>query len=195
MEKQDFDPDTKTLVKIIQFCKRMEEAEDFCVGRDAQKTKTTTNKVNHDKVKTNKKEKSSLSGNQKYCLIHEDNHTHNSDKCHVLVKWVQAMRRSDGEERKPPHKKPWNRDATKGNGSSKKELAAFVRKQAWKELHAFTKQRKASASSKENETGSISSSGGELDLSSFDYDKMDSLVIDLADKAKQSNEDGSNVSV
>jgi hypothetical protein len=28
MEKQDFDPDTKTLVKIIQFCKSMEEAED-----------------------------------------------------------------------------------------------------------------------------------------------------------------------
>jgi hypothetical protein len=45
MEKQGFDPDTKTLVKIIQFCERMEEAEDFGVGRDAQKTKATHNKV------------------------------------------------------------------------------------------------------------------------------------------------------
>jgi hypothetical protein len=35
MEKQDFDPDTKTLVKIIQFCERMEEAENFGNGRDA----------------------------------------------------------------------------------------------------------------------------------------------------------------
>ncbi len=91
MEKQGFDPDTKTLVEIIQFCERMEEAEDFGVGRDAQKTKTTTNKVKYDKVKydkvkTDKKEKSSSSGDQKYCLIHGDNHTHDSDECHVLVK-------------------------------------------------------------------------------------------------------------
>jgi hypothetical protein len=176
MEKQDFDPDTKTLVKIIQFCERMEEAEDFGNGRD-------------------KKEKSVLSGNQKHCLIHGDNHTHNSDECHVLVKRVQAMRRSDGEERKPPHKKPWNRNAAKGNGSSKKELAAFVRQQARKELHAFTKQRKTSASSKDNETESVSSSGGEIDLSSFDYDEMDNLVIYSADEAKPNNEDGSDVSV
>jgi hypothetical protein len=35
MEKQGFDPDTKTLVEIIQFCERMEEAEDFGVGLDA----------------------------------------------------------------------------------------------------------------------------------------------------------------
>jgi hypothetical protein len=195
MEKQDFDPDTKTLVENIQFCKRMEEAENFGVGRDAQKTKMTTNKVQHDKVKANKKEKSSLSGNQKYCLIHGDNHTHNLDECHVLVKRVQAMRRSDGEERKPLHKKPWNRDAAKGNGSSNKDLAAFVRKQARKELHTFTKQRKTSASSKDDETGSVSSSGGELDLSSFDYDEMDNLFINSADKTEQSNEDGSDVSV
>jgi hypothetical protein len=60
MEKQGFDPDTKTLVEIIQFCKRMEEAEDFGIGQDAQKTKTTTNKVNYNKVKTNKKDQSEV---------------------------------------------------------------------------------------------------------------------------------------
>jgi hypothetical protein len=194
MEKQGFDPDTKTLVEIIQFCERMEEAEDFGVGRDAQKTKTTHNKVKHDKVKGDKKEKPSSSGDHKYCLLHGDNHTHNSDECHVLVKRVQAMRRSDGDKRKPSHKKPWNRDAAKGNGSSKKELAAFVRKTARKELHAFTKRRKTSASSKDEDTKSVSSSGGELDLSSFDYDEMDKLAID-SDEAKQSSEDGSYVSV
>jgi hypothetical protein len=70
-----------------------------------------------------------------------------------------------------------------------------VWQQARKELHAFTKQCKTSASSKEDETGSVSSSGGELDLSSFDYDKMDKLAIDSADEAEQSSEDGSDVSV
>jgi hypothetical protein len=105
------------------------------------------------------------------------------------------MRRSDGEERKPSHKTPWNRDAAKGNGSSKKELAAFVQKTARKELHAFTKRRKTLASSKDDDTKSVSSSGGELDLSSFDSDEMDNLAIDSADDAEQSNEDGSDVSV
>jgi hypothetical protein len=68
-----------------------------------------------------------------------------------------------------------------------------VRKTAWKELHAFTKQRKTSASSKDDDTKSVSSSGGELDLSSFDYDEMDKLAIDS--DAEQSSEDGSDVSV
>jgi hypothetical protein len=82
----------------------MELAKDFGIGQDAQKTKTTTNKVKHNKVKTNKKEKSSLSGDQKHCLIHGDNHTHNSDECHVLVKRVQAICRHNGNKRKPPLK-------------------------------------------------------------------------------------------
>jgi hypothetical protein len=87
-------------------------------------------------------------------------------------------------------------DAAKGNGSSKKELAAFVRQhQARKELHAFTKQCKTLALSKDNETGSVSSSGGELDLSLFDYNEMANLVIDSMDEAKQKAKDGSNVSV
>jgi hypothetical protein len=44
------------------------------------------------------------------------------------------MRRHNNDKRKPLNKKPWNRDAIKGNDSSKKELAAFVRQQAQKEL-------------------------------------------------------------
>jgi hypothetical protein len=43
--------------------------------------------------------------------------------------------------------------------------------------------------------GSVSSSGGELDLSLFDYDKMDNLILDLADETEQKAKNGSDVSV
>jgi hypothetical protein len=58
----------------------------------------------------------------------------------------------------------------------------------------LSKRRKTSTSSQEEDTKSVSSSGGELDLSSFDYDEMDKLAIN-SDEAEQSSEDGSDVSV
>jgi hypothetical protein len=149
MEKQDFDPDDKSLIKVVQFCKRMEEAEDFHRDKD--------NKKNTKKPKANKKEKSSLSEGPKHCLLHGDNYTHNTDECHVLKKQAKSLRHWDDDNRKPPYKnKSWKQDVEQGTSSSKKELAAFVQKQACKELHAFAKKRKA-LSFEDNKEGSIGS--------------------------------------
>jgi hypothetical protein len=38
MDKQDFDPITKTLAEVVDFCERMEAAEDFEPAREGQKT-------------------------------------------------------------------------------------------------------------------------------------------------------------
>jgi len=194
MEKQDFDPDTKTLIEVIQFCERMEEAEDFQAGRDAKKT--------NKKAKAEKKhEKSASSDGLKHCLLHGDNHTHVTDECHVLKKQARAMRHRDDDDRKPPYKnKSWKRDADKGTSSSKKELAAFVRKQACKELHAFAKKHKASSEEDEEEdeksTGSLNHfEDGEIDLSAFNYSEMDNLKIDSDDDTVQSAKGKSDVSV
>jgi hypothetical protein len=197
MEKQDFDPDTKTLIEVIQFCERMEEAKDFQPGRDAKK--------NHSNKKAKgerKYEKSAPSGNgPKHCLLHGDNHTHVMDECHVLKKQAAALRcRNDDDDRKPPYKKSWKRDAEKGTNSSKKELAAFVRKQARKELHAFAKKRKASSDEDDEEeeksVGSLNHfEDGEIDLSAFNYSEMDDLKIDSDDDTVQSAKGKSDVSV
>jgi hypothetical protein len=175
----------------------MEEAEDFQPGRDAKK------KNSNKKAKGEKKhEKSAPSADgPKYCLLHGDNHTHVTDECHVLKKQAGALRRrNDDDDRKPPYKKSWKRDADKGTNSSKKELAAFVRKQARKELNAFAKKRKASSDEDdEEEEKSVGSlhhfEAGEIDLSAFNYSEMDNLKIDSDDDTVQSAKGKSDVSV
>jgi hypothetical protein len=84
MEKQDFDPDDKSLIEVVQFCKRMERAEDFQPNKG--------NKKDTKKSKANKKEKSSSAEGPKHCLLHGDNYTHTTDECHVLKKQAKSMR-------------------------------------------------------------------------------------------------------
>jgi hypothetical protein len=191
MEKQDFDPDDKSLIEVVQFCERMEEAEDFQPNKG--------NKKDTKKSKADKKEKSSSAEGPKHCLLHGDNYTHTTDECHVLKKQARNMRHRDDDDRKPPYKnKSWKRDAEQGTSSSKKELAAFVRKQARKELNAFAKKRKA-LSSDDDEEGSVGSlhhlEAGEIDLATFNYSEMDDLKIESDDETVKSTKDKSEISV
>jgi hypothetical protein len=192
MEKQDFDPNDKSLLEVVQFCKRMKEAEDFHPNKDSKK--------NTKKPKANKKETSSSSEGPKHCLLHGDNYTHTTDKCHVLKKQAKSLRHWDDDDRKPPYKnKSWKRDAEQGTSSSKKEPAAFVRKQACKELHAFATKRKALYSKDNNEesVGSLHKNleAGEIDLAAFNYSEMDDLKIDSDNDTIKSTKDKSKVSV
>jgi hypothetical protein len=83
MEKQDFDPDDKSLIKVVQFCERMEEAKGFHPNKG--------NKKNDKKPKANKKEKSFLLEGPKHCLLHGDNYTHTTDECHVLKRQAKSL--------------------------------------------------------------------------------------------------------
>jgi hypothetical protein len=56
MDKQDFDPITKTLAEVVDFCERMEAGKDFEPARDGQKTST--------KSKPDKKKDYSKQGKQ-----------------------------------------------------------------------------------------------------------------------------------
>jgi hypothetical protein len=176
MDKQGFDPIDKTLAEVVDFCERMENAEDFEPARDGSKT---NNKSNKSKSKDNGKGKSS--GGGKYCLLHGDNPTHNTDDCLVLKKQAKQLRSGNDGDRKPAFKnKTWKRDADKSTNSSKKELAAFVRKQTRKELYAFAKKRKASDDDDEESLNNIEE--GEIDLARFNFADMDNLKIDSDDE-------------
>ena len=191
MDKQDFDPVTKSLTEVIHFCERMEAAEDFEPARDGVKTISSKK----DKNKSTGKSKSSSGGN-KYCLLHGTNDSHTSDECHVLKKQAKSLRRSD-DDKKPEYKnKTWKRDAAKSTTTSKKELATFVRKQARKELYAFAKKRKVSEDDDEQSTASLNNvemekEEGEVDLSVFNFGNMDDLKIDSEDDGS----DGDEISV
>lgn len=180
MDKQGFDPVEKELQEVIDFCERMENAEDFEPAREGGKTKS------HDsKPKSKDSHKGKSSGGGKYCLLHGNNGTHNTDDCLVLKKQAKSLKANDGD-RKPAFKnKTWKRDADKSTNSSKKELAAFVRKQARKELYAFANKRKASDDDDEKSLNNVEE--GEVDFSMFNFKDMDDLKIDSDDEAKDSD--------
>jgi hypothetical protein len=135
MDKQDFDPITKTLAKVVDFCKRMEATEDFEPAHDGQKT---SNKSKSDKKKDYSKQgKSDSKSSNKYCLLHGSNPSHTTDKCHVLKKQAQSLRKTakrDGNQKPAFNNNTWKHNASKSTSTSKKDLATFVRKQARKEL-------------------------------------------------------------
>jgi hypothetical protein len=157
-------------------------------------------KKNGKSSTNNNNTKSNGQGGTKYCLLHGNNTTHNSDDCHVLKKQA-AILKGDGGGKMPASKnKTWKRDANKSTSTSKKELAAFVRKQARKELHAFSKEAKKrkviedDTDDDNNSQASLNqmdeeSEEGEIDISAFNYSKMDDLKIDSDD------EDGDEISV
>jgi hypothetical protein len=198
MDKQDFDPIVKTLAEVVDFCKRMEAAEDFEPACDGQKT---SHKSKSDKKKDYSKQgKSDSKGSYKYCLLHGNNTSHTTDECHVLMKQAQSLRKTaerDGNQKPAFNNKTWKRDASKSATASKKELATFVRKQARKELYTFTKKRKMTDDDDdEKSTASLnnikSKEDGEIDLSAFNFQDMDNLKIDSEDDMDSSS---SNVSV
>lgn len=180
MDKQGFDPCEYELTQVIDFCERMESAEDFEPARDGGKTKSNDGRV----PKKGSSSKKSKSDGGKYCLLHGNNGSHNTDDCMVLKNQAKSLRNNDGD-RKPPYKnKTWKRDADKSTSSSKKELAAFVRKQARKELYAFAKKRKASEDDEQSvhamEEGEVSD--GSLDLSKLNFNDMANLKNDSSDE-------------
>jgi hypothetical protein len=195
MDKQDFDPIVKTLNEVINFCERMEAAEDFEPARDGQKT---SHKSKSDKKKDYSKQgKSNSKSSNKYCLLHGNNPSHTTDKCHVLKKQAQSLRKTakrDGNQKPAFNNKTWKRNASKSATTSKKELATFVRKQARKELYAFTKKRKMTNNDDDKKsTASLnnieSKEEGKIDLSAFNFQDMDDLKIDSKDDMDSSSSD------
>lgn len=185
MDKQGFDPVEKELQEVVDFCERMENAEDFEPAREGGKTKSNDGKSNKPH-KGSPKGKSN--GGGKYCLLHGDNPTHNTDDCLVLKKQAKMLRSGNDGDRKPAYKnKTWKRDADKSTNSSKKELAAFVRKQTRKELYAFAKKRKASDDDDEEDLNNIEE--GEIDLSKFNFADMDNLKIDSDDEDEKGSDE------
>jgi hypothetical protein len=188
MDKQGFDPVEHTLTDVIHFCERMEATEDFDPARDGGKTKSKDGKV----PRKDSSAKKSKSEGGKYCLLHGNNGSHNTDDCMVLKNQAKALRNNDGD-RKPAYKnKTWKRDADKSTNSSKKELAAFVRKQARKELYAFAKKRKASEDDDDKSVNAMEQ--GEIDFSEFNFGNMDNLKID-SDDSDDDSKNGDEVSV
>jgi hypothetical protein len=124
MDKQDFDPYKREDIQaVIQFCERMESAED---SDHTQKLGSNSKNSNKKTRFSNNKGKPSK-GNGKWCKYHKTD-THDTSECSVL-KNMNESGRSSSSDKKPFNKnKRWTKKANNAKKFRKKKLNALVKK-------------------------------------------------------------------
>ena len=173
MDRQGFDPITKSPIEVVNFQERIEQSEDFdgtVVDRSQRSSSSSGNKKK--KARTSNTE----SKGTKFCLKHgKCNHT--SDECEYLKKQVENSNSSSSGGKFG--NKTWSRKADDAKKSSKKELAAFVKKavaaKVKKELNSLDKKRKSSS-----DDDSFDLNAFDKELEGFNYKDMENLSIDDA---------------
>ena len=133
MQRQGFDPFSKTPTQVVEFMERVEVAESIngtkpqgTSGGNSKKTKTPT------KTQRN----SDDGGEVKYCELHgEGNHT--TKKCRT----IQRMK-SEGTYNKSKNK-TWTRKADEAKKESSKELQALIKKAIRKEVHSLVAKKRS----------------------------------------------------
>ena len=198
MDEFDFDPYNGSMGEVINFCERMESAEDH---------DNTAKTVKHDGHKSAKKPKPSnyrsedKKNGEKWCDFHETD-THNTKDC-VTVKQLKAEH-DGGGKRSYNKNKTWKRKSDDASKFSKKELSAIAAKagkKAVKEakdkkksLYLMAMKRKAEDEESSNESDSNSDMDSvasinmmekgmvEIDrqLADFDFTKTNSKGDDMS---------------
>lgn len=152
MNRQGFDPTEHTPMEVVEFCERMELAEEMDTDKNTKKVSSKTNK-NDGRIP----KKPKTSGEPKfYCKTHGKNYSHNTEDC-----------RAGGKSKN----KSWSRKAEDGKKQTK-DLAAFIKKAIKDELHAVDKKRKSSDEETDGETSEEVNAIDALDPSRIDFDKM-----------------------
>ena len=164
MDHQGFDPLLHTVPELVGFMEQVEIAVDFDSSTVAKKKATVPSK---------KKDSSEKRGN-KFCTEHGWC-GHSTKECHTLNGDGKHSKTSSSEKKQYSNKS-WSCKAEESKERSKKELAAFIKKQVsqgvQKELASMDKKRKASS---DNELDMNA-----MDLDSFNYTK-DVAGLELLD--------------
>jgi hypothetical protein len=172
MEKQGFDPMEKKLNQVVDKMESLESTEDFEYDNT---TKSVAKKGNGNgkggKKSTNSKGKQNL-----YCMLHGEG-GHKTEDCYQLQKEAKRVKMGKSDNSSKSKNKTWTRKAAESSKESKKDLAAFIRKEVKKgvkkDLKAISKKRKSESDD--------SDSDGDLhafDLKDFNYEDMENLKID-----------------
>ena len=175
MDRQGFDPVTKTLQEVVTFMERIEQSEDFDGQRVDHSQKSSSSSSNK-----HKKAKTKGSARDKYCLVHGRG-SHTSDECEVLKKRAEEYKSGKPSTGGRFGNKTWSRKADESTKSSKKDLAAFIKKAVAsgvkKELNSVDKKRKAKSDD------DYDLHAFDEDLKGFNYSDMENLKIDSDDES------------
>ena len=173
MDRQGFDPISKSPIQVVDFMERIEQAEDFDGQIIDRQQKTSAN----GKPKKKQRTKGDSHGS-KFCLKHgKCNHT--SDECEVLKKLANESNSPSGGGKFG--NKTWSRKADDAKKASKKELAAFVKKavaaKVKKELNAIDSKKRKS------DDDSFDLNAIEQELKGFNYEEeLEKLSLNTDDE-------------
>ena len=186
MDRQGFDPCTTTdPIDTVAFLEQIEAAEEFDTPAKSNSNGNGNSKKKSSSSGSAKKtsnDDASSSSKKAFCKEHGWNFSHSTAECKVLNGGGKKQKSGD-HKKKSFGNKTWNRKADEATSSSKKDLAAFIKKSAAKgirhEINKIDKKRSNSDSSDEEE---FDMNALEKDIQGFNYSEMDSLKIETDDE-------------
>ena len=185
MDEHDFDPFTKGIHELINFCERMESSENF--ERNELKVKAVSSSKKHKSTRNNPNK-------EKWCHYHESN-THDTKDCETLKKIKSSKSSGSKSDSKPPFKsKTWKRKSDDAKAHTKKELAAIGKKAAAKAIKAAQSECHAMAKRKTDSSDSEDSGSSDDENSVHIMEKMEAVDKQLADFNFDGDKDDGEVS-
>ena len=181
MQRQGFDPMEHTSDEFLEFCERLEAAEDF---QPDKKSDNNNNKGGRSKkqpkIRDNRPHgKGDRSGEPNNCMLHGAN-THPTSECFKLKKEAARLKEITNDYKKKndngSKNKTWSKSANDGKKKSSKEFNSIEKKKSTKfESSNSSKKRKSDSDSSDDDTVA---SLNNIDLKGFNYEDMDNLKID-----------------
>ena len=175
MDEHDFDPIASTIDQVVNFCERLESAEDRSLSTDLDSGRGNVQKKAASKKFKPQRNKDS-GGSGKWCDYHEVD-THNTKDC-VTLKRLKAESKEGGSSGPPFKNKTWKRKSDDAKKFTKKELSAIGKKAA-REAIQKAKQECNAATKRKNDDSSVES--GE----ESDSDNSLNMLDRMADVDKQ----------
>ena len=148
MDRQGFDPMTKTVAEVVAFMENIEATEDRPENKPKANNKT-------EKAKKAKKTNNNNNNDKKpkyYCAEHGENWSHDTKDCKVL------LNQGNNNNNKPHQNKTWTKKSGDSKKETAKELATLVGKVVDKTVKKHlgaSSQKKRKSNSNDNEELSL----------------------------------------
>ncbi len=191
MALQNFDPVDHTIEELIEFCERMEVAEDEMGAAKQPASKPTESKAKKAPTATKQKPKPQPKGKGKrlYCELHGKGN-HSTHECRDIQRLKEQKQSAPYKRRKPNEAEGATPGGTGGSGKpyggkpfnkaqyfkykGDQELNALIHKTIHKELLLFQEQSKPAESTPTEEDGAAQpSSDSELEAHNVEYRDVD----------------------
>ena len=170
MDEHAFDPIAEGLAELINFCERMEAADDFDSHQDTKPAAKTSSKK-HKSIRNNGGK------HKRWCHYHEVD-THDTSECETLKRLKKNQGSSDS---KPAYKnKTWKRKSDDAKSYSKKELAAIAKKASKEAVKKATAECNAVAKRKSDSDSESDSSDDDASINMMET-KMAAVDAQLAE--------------